>query len=104
MEIIVRTVMARQKAHRSKKQSEPYTCMLHPSCCRAILLTGTPSLSRPYDLYRQVDALRPGLLGSKKDLFAQRYCERKLIPCRAYSGQGRMKWSNSGALSFKPRG
>ncbi|GFH17530.1 uncharacterized protein HaLaN_14188, partial [Haematococcus lacustris] len=47
---------------------------------RAVLLSGTPSLSRPYDLYRQVDALRPGLLGRKDD-FAVRHCERRWVPC-----------------------
>jgi SNF2 family DNA or RNA helicase len=39
---------------------------------RAVLLTGTPSLARPYDLYRQVDALAPGLLGATKEVFSQR--------------------------------
>ena len=39
---------------------------------RAVLLSGTPSLSRPYDLFRQVDALRPGLLGQNKEAFALR--------------------------------
>lgn len=38
-----------------------------------ILLSGTPSLSRPYDLYRQVDLLVPGLLGRTKEEFAHRY-------------------------------
>jgi SNF2 family DNA or RNA helicase len=40
---------------------------------RAVLLSGTPSLSRPYDLFRQVDALRPGLLGANKEAFAHRW-------------------------------
>lgn len=39
---------------------------------RLILLSGTPSLSRPYDLYRQIDVLVPGLLGRTKEEFAQR--------------------------------
>jgi SNF2 family DNA or RNA helicase len=39
---------------------------------RLILLSGTPSLSRPYDLFRQVDVLVPGLLGRSKDEFAHR--------------------------------
>ena len=42
----------------------------------AILLSGTPALNRPYDLFCQVDALWPGLLGSKED-FARGYCERR---------------------------
>jgi hypothetical protein len=40
---------------------------------RIILLTGTPSLSRPYDLYRQVDVLQPGMLGRTKEDFASRW-------------------------------
>jgi SNF2 family DNA or RNA helicase len=39
---------------------------------RLILLSGTPSLSRPYDLFRQVDVLVPGLLGRSKEEFAHR--------------------------------
>jgi hypothetical protein len=31
---------------------------------RAVLLTGTPLLSRPIEAWPQVDMLRPGLLGS----------------------------------------
>ena len=30
---------------------------------RAVLMTGTPSLSRPFDIFHQVDALKPGILG-----------------------------------------
>jgi hypothetical protein len=39
---------------------------------RVILLSGTPSLSRPYDLFRQVDVLQPGILGRTKEDFAHR--------------------------------
>jgi SWI/SNF-related matrix-associated actin-dependent regulator 1 of chromatin subfamily A len=31
---------------------------------RALLITGTPLLSRPIEAFAQVDMLRPGLLGS----------------------------------------
>eukprot|EP00899_Mesostigma_viride_P005787 jgi/Mesvir1/15209/Mv06441-RA.1 len=41
---------------------------------RAILLSGTPSLTRPFDLFFEVDSLRPGLLGSNKFAFAKAYC------------------------------
>lgn len=40
---------------------------------RAVLLSGTPSLSRPYDLFRQVDVLQPGILGRTKEDFAHRW-------------------------------
>lgn len=39
---------------------------------RVVLLSGTPSLSRPYDLFRQVDVLQPGILGRTKEEFAHR--------------------------------
>ncbi|KAK9866369.1 hypothetical protein WJX84_005962 [Apatococcus fuscideae] len=63
----------------------------------AIFLSGTPSLSRPFDLFRQVDALRPGLLGPNREVFAQRYCARRLVP--VWQGGHRTdqrKWDNSG--------
>lgn len=40
---------------------------------RTILLSGTPALSRPEELYTQIDALRPGQFGSWT-AYAQRYC------------------------------
>lgn len=46
---------------------------------RAILMSGTPALNRPFDLYCQVDALHPGLLKSK-EVFANGYCERRPNP------------------------
>jgi SNF2 family DNA or RNA helicase len=43
---------------------------------RAILLSGTPMISRPYDVFNQVDALRPGMLGSAAD-FGANYCDAR---------------------------
>ncbi|CAI7865074.1 unnamed protein product, partial [Closterium sp. NIES-54] len=43
---------------------------------RAVLLTGTPSLSRPFDLFNLVDSLWPGLLGMSKYEYARNYCDR----------------------------
>lgn len=40
---------------------------------RAICLTGTPALSRPIELYTQLEALRPNVF-TKFNEFAQRYC------------------------------
>ncbi|CAM9141340.1 unnamed protein product, partial [Sphacelaria rigidula] len=47
---------------------------------RAVLLSGTPSLSKPFDLFNQVEALSPGLLGrppshTAKYDFASNYCQ-----------------------------
>ncbi len=44
------------------------------SARRAILLSGTPSLNRPFQLFNQVNALRKGLLGGKRFHFASSYC------------------------------
>ena len=52
---------------------------------RAVFLTGTPSLSKPFDLWRQVDALVPGLLPVTRDAFAARYCGRRLLPLFGFS-------------------
>eukprot|EP01018_Ginkgo_biloba_P023300 Gb_30392 [translate_table: standard] len=41
---------------------------------RVVLLSGTPSLSRPYDIFHQIDILWPGLLGKDKYDFARNYC------------------------------
>ncbi|XP_042463394.1 DNA annealing helicase and endonuclease ZRANB3-like isoform X2 [Zingiber officinale] len=46
---------------------------------RIILLSGTPSLSRPYDIYHQINMLWPGLLGKDKYEFAKNYCSVKLV-------------------------
>ncbi|XP_024542351.1 DNA annealing helicase and endonuclease ZRANB3 [Selaginella moellendorffii] len=41
---------------------------------RAVFLSGTPSLSRPFDIFNQVNALWPGILGKNKYNFARNYC------------------------------
>ncbi|XP_038680084.1 DNA annealing helicase and endonuclease ZRANB3 isoform X2 [Tripterygium wilfordii] len=41
---------------------------------RTILLSGTPSLSRPFDIFHQINTLWPGLLGKTKYDFAKTYC------------------------------
>ncbi|XP_058070254.1 uncharacterized protein LOC131219229 isoform X2 [Magnolia sinica] len=44
---------------------------------RITLLSGTPSLSRPYDIFHQINMLWPGLLGKDKYEFAKSYCKVK---------------------------
>ncbi|KAK7301498.1 hypothetical protein RJT34_12363 [Clitoria ternatea] len=46
---------------------------------RIILLSGTPSLSRPYDIFHQINMLWPGLLGKSKHEFARVYCDVKYM-------------------------
>ncbi|KAL1531695.1 DNA helicase [Salvia divinorum] len=47
-----------------------------------ILLSGTPSLSRPFDIFHQINMLWPGLLGQGKYDFAKTYCSVKEIKGR----------------------
>ncbi|KAK9075476.1 hypothetical protein SSX86_003800 [Deinandra increscens subsp. villosa] len=49
-----------------------------------ILLSGTPSLSRPYDIFHQINILWPGLLGKDKLVFAKTYCS--MSTARTYQG------------------
>ncbi|XP_010452747.1 PREDICTED: DNA annealing helicase and endonuclease ZRANB3-like [Camelina sativa] len=44
-----------------------------------VLLSGTPSLSRPFDIFHQINMLWPGLLGKDKYEFAKTYCEVGLV-------------------------
>ncbi|XP_015071058.1 DNA annealing helicase and endonuclease ZRANB3 [Solanum pennellii] len=44
-----------------------------------ILLSGTPSLSRPYDIFHQINIVWPGLLGKTKYDFAKTYCNVRLV-------------------------
>ncbi|KAL5544566.1 hypothetical protein UlMin_008350 [Ulmus minor] len=46
---------------------------------RIVLLSGTPSLSRPFDIFHQINMLWPGLLGKTKFEFAKTYCDVKFI-------------------------
>ncbi|XP_074316409.1 uncharacterized protein LOC141652718 [Silene latifolia] len=67
----------------SKKKSEPGEIKavldVASQTKRIILLSGTPSLSRPFDIFHQIDMLWPGLLGKNKFDFAKTYCSMKLM-------------------------
>ena len=54
----------------------------------AILLSGTPALNRPFDLFCQANALSPGLLGNAKEDFARAYCERRRGMHGAFNNSG----------------
>ncbi|KAK7200716.1 SNF2/RAD54 related DNA helicase [Novymonas esmeraldas] len=45
-----------------------------------LLLSGTPAIDAPFDLFNQIDMLRPGLLGNTRFEFAMRYCHVSLSP------------------------
>ncbi|XP_062116619.1 uncharacterized protein LOC133830616 isoform X4 [Humulus lupulus] len=44
-----------------------------------VLLSGTPSLSRPFDIFHQINMLWPGMLGKNKFEFGKTYCDAKFI-------------------------
>ena len=46
---------------------------------RCVLLSGTPALNRPRDLFTQLDALRPGAMGTF-GAFAKQYCDARMKP------------------------
>eukprot|EP00963_Diacronema_lutheri_P001794 scaffold116_cov334-Pavlova_lutheri.AAC.14 len=59
---------------------------------RAVLLTGTPSLSRPLDIFLQVDILWPGLLGRHPRDFGKAYCSLRWV-----GGEGDRRIRTSGS-------
>ncbi|RZF34038.1 hypothetical protein LSTR_LSTR013433 [Laodelphax striatellus] len=54
---------------------------------RVVLLSGTPALSRPVELYTQLVAMQPNFFGNFRE-YAKRYCDAK---------QSRFGWDNSGS-------
>ncbi|XP_078430279.1 SNF2 domain-containing protein / helicase domain-containing protein / HNH endonuclease domain-containing protein isoform X2 [Wolffia australiana] len=52
---------------------------------RIVLLSGTPSLSRPYDIFHQINILWPNLLGRDKYEFAKKYCSMRFV--RGHQGR-----------------
>eukprot|EP00050_Salpingoeca_kvevrii_P021508 m.111733 g.111733 ORF g.111733 m.111733 type:complete len:511 (+) comp9378_c0_seq1:455-1987(+) len=72
-------VIVCDESHYLKSPSAKRTQTLVPllqAAKRAILLTGTPALSRPIELYSQLHALRPDLFKQRLE-FALRYCNAK---------------------------
>jgi hypothetical protein len=61
---------------------------------RAVLLSGTPSVTRPFDLAGQLYSLQPELMGAAggfarfKSSFAFRYCQRCLVKSRRCAPSG----------------
>ncbi|XP_033126566.1 DNA annealing helicase and endonuclease ZRANB3-like [Anneissia japonica] len=62
---------------------------------RLLLLTGTPALARPAELFPQLDCLRPGLFGTWSN-FTKRFCDA------GWRYFGRTKtWDTSGASNLE---
>jgi len=55
-----------------------------------VLLTGTPALNRPCELYPQCHVLRPDLFNNWK-IFTKRYCDGKMSPLGYYDYSGSSK-------------
>lgn len=75
-------IVVADESHYFKDAKAKRTAALTPVLKRArrcVLLSGTPALNRPRDLFTQLDALRPVGLGSFND-FAKRYCDAKRKP------------------------
>ncbi|CEO99692.1 hypothetical protein PBRA_007425 [Plasmodiophora brassicae] len=80
------------ESHHLKESTSQRACELKKwlKCSRrVILLTGTPALNRPAELFSTVDILSTGLLGSKIQ-FEKRYCQGHKDP---RSG----RWMNRGS-------
>ena len=73
--------MRTTKKARDSKQTEACAAVVK-RVPRAILLTGTPSLSKPFDLFVQADALSLGLLGESKKDYSENYCKRQVFRTR----------------------
>ncbi|XP_078712283.1 DNA annealing helicase and endonuclease ZRANB3 isoform X3 [Lampetra fluviatilis] len=63
---------------------------------RALLLTGTPALARPEELYMQIDALYPNRFGKWTE-YAKRYCDARI----RFFGRGQRQWDCKGASNLQ---
>lgn len=76
------------KGHKTKR-TKTLTPMLKKSPY-LLLLTGTPALNRPCELYPQCHVLRPDLFKNWKH-FTKRYCDGKISPLGYYDFSGSSK-------------
>ncbi|XP_057675164.1 DNA annealing helicase and endonuclease ZRANB3 isoform X2 [Corythoichthys intestinalis] len=92
------SVVVVDESHYLKSRNAARTKLLVPliqSAKRAILLTGTPALGRPEELFMQIDALYPKMLGTWTD-YAKRYCNAHY----RYFGP-RRQWDCRGASNLE---
>ena len=72
-------VVILDESHKLRGQSSRQTAIAQhvtDTAKRIIMLSGTPCVSKPFDVYQQVDILRPGMLGESPRDFGRRYCNR----------------------------
>ncbi|XP_061840944.1 DNA annealing helicase and endonuclease ZRANB3 isoform X1 [Nerophis lumbriciformis] len=91
-------VVVVDESHYLKSRNAARTKLLVPliqSAKRAILLTGTPALGRPEELFMQIDALYPKMFGTWTD-YAKKYCNAHY----RYFGT-RRQWDSRGASNLE---
>eukprot|EP01102_Stenamoeba_stenopodia_P020096 TRINITY_DN7727_c0_g1_i4.p1 TRINITY_DN7727_c0_g1~~TRINITY_DN7727_c0_g1_i4.p1 ORF type:complete len:674 (+),score=170.01 TRINITY_DN7727_c0_g1_i4:489-2510(+) len=74
----------------SKSKRTQVICPILKATRRCVLLTGTPALSRPMELFTQLNAIEPNLFGRFHE-FGVRYCA---------GFQGRFGWDFTGASNL----
>ncbi|XP_019724009.1 DNA annealing helicase and endonuclease ZRANB3 isoform X3 [Hippocampus comes] len=92
------SVVVVDESHYLKSRNAARTKLLVPliqSAKRAILLTGTPALGRPEELFMQIDALYPKMFGTWTD-YAKKYCNAHY----RYFGP-RRQWDCRGASNLE---
>uniref|UniRef100_UPI00398E8020 DNA annealing helicase and endonuclease ZRANB3 isoform X2 n=1 Tax=Pristiophorus japonicus TaxID=55135 RepID=UPI00398E8020 len=85
------------ESHYIKSRNAARSTILVPivqKAARAVLLTGTPALSRPEELFMQINALYPRKFGTWTD-YAKKYCNAHL----RYFGK-RAQWDCKGASNL----
>ncbi|KAM6945678.1 DNA annealing helicase and endonuclease ZRANB3 [Aplochiton taeniatus] len=90
-------VVVVDESHYLKSRSAARSKILVPliqSAKRAVLLTGTPALGRPEELFMQVEALYPKKFGTWSD-YTKQYCNAHY----RYFG-GRRQWDSRGASNL----
>ncbi|KAM5153305.1 DNA annealing helicase and endonuclease ZRANB3 isoform 1-T2 [Mantella aurantiaca] len=86
------------ESHYMKSRNASRSKLLQPivqRATRALLLTGTPALGRPEELYMQIDALFPKRFGTWTD-YAKKYCNAHV----RYFGN-RTQWDYRGASNLE---
>ncbi|KAI8476387.1 MAG: P-loop containing nucleoside triphosphate hydrolase protein [Monoraphidium minutum] len=92
------------ESHQLKSRGTARTKFVVRAAKRAILITGTPLLSRPIEAWPQVDMLRAGLLGSY-DAFGERHCvdpaDTAVIAARGAAGGAGRGRGRGGACNLE---
>uniref|UniRef100_A0A8C2UDI1 Zinc finger RANBP2-type containing 3 n=1 Tax=Coturnix japonica TaxID=93934 RepID=A0A8C2UDI1_COTJA len=91
-------VVVIDESHYMKSRNATRSKILLPivqKAMRAILLTGTPALGRPEELFMQIEALFPGRFGTWSE-YAKKYCDARL----RFFGR-RKQWDCRGASNLE---